>query len=71
MYRCNRCHAVVAPRTPARRVVVETRLVEHPYRKGAGVRIVDGKQKKYDDPGGTGSQIAREEVVCPACAEKS
>jgi hypothetical protein len=71
MYRCERCLAVVPPRTPARRLVVETRLVEHPYRKDAGVRIVDGKPKKYDDPGGSGSQIAREQIVCPWCAEKS
>lgn len=71
MYRCDRCHTVVPPRTPARRLVVETRIVEHPYRMGAGERLVDGKRKKYDDPGGTGSQIVREQVVCPACADKS
>jgi hypothetical protein len=33
--------------------------------------LADGKPKKYDDPGGTGSQIVHEEVVCPSCAEKS
>ena len=70
MYRCERCRSVVPPRTPAKRLVVQTRVVEHPYRKEAGVRIVDGKLKKYDDPGGTGTQIVREEVVCSACAER-
>ncbi len=50
---------------------METRVIQHPYRKGAGVRMVDGKPKKYDDPGGTGTQIVREQVVCPACAEMS
>jgi len=71
MFRCQRCQAVVPSHIPAKRLVVETRVVEHPYRKAAGVRLVDGKEKAYDDPGGTGTQIVREEVVCLACSEKN
>jgi len=70
MFRCERCLVVVPPCTRAHRLVVETRVVDHPYRKQAGLRVVDGKRKEYDDPGGTGPQVVREQVVCPACAVK-
>jgi hypothetical protein len=30
----------------------------------------DGRPKTTDDPGGTGSEIVREVLVCPSCFEE-
>lgn len=72
MYRCQSCSCVAPPRTPARRIVVETRPKTYPSRAAVN-RVVrkppDGKRKvEYmHDPGGTGNEIVREIVVCPHC----
>jgi hypothetical protein len=63
---------VVPLHTPCRRLVVQTRLFRFPFRANANrvVRLVNGKpkEKRTDDPGGAGSQIVREVIACPRCA---
>lgn len=61
------------PRTPATRIVVQTRLVQFPYRVKANrvFRLDEAgkrKEREIDDPGGTGQQIVRELTACPTCA---
>jgi hypothetical protein len=72
MYRCQFCRCVVPPRTPCQRVILQTRVVESPYRSRANrfVRIEKGKPKTFfaDDPGGSGVEIVHEIVACPRCA---
>jgi hypothetical protein len=68
MYRCEFCEVNVPPQTPARRIVVETRVVEHPYRKNAIPTVINGRHKWVDDPGGRGTQIIKEKLACPECA---
>lgn len=73
MYRCNLCQQVVPPRTPANRLVVETRERVFPHRSNAQHVKQAGKKKKRtrDDPGGVGTQIVQEILVCPTCAAES
>jgi hypothetical protein len=64
---------VVPPRTPAQRVVVQTRVKKYPFRPKANrvVRLSENGKPKVtfvDDPGGVGREVAYELVVCPACA---
>jgi hypothetical protein len=73
MYRCDVCDSVVPANTPAERVTVETRVIEHPHRPKAHwqpPRPPATKGKRVDDPGGTGTAIVREAIVCARCAEK-
>ncbi|HJL49645.1 MAG TPA: hypothetical protein RMG45_27550, partial [Polyangiaceae bacterium LLY-WYZ-15_(1-7)] len=70
MYRCELCNAVQAPRTPAVKVVVETRPAEYPSRPKAHKMRIGRKLKSFDDPGGAGYEIAREAFACPRCAEE-
>ena len=70
MYRCEFCKSVIAPNTPSRRVVVETRPALYPYRAKVNRLVKKGRERmKPDDPGGTGHEIVRECVACPKCAE--
>lgn len=59
-YKCESCQQVMPRGTPARCVVAETREHEHPRRAKANR---DGS----DDPGGKGTQIVKERIVCPRC----
>jgi rubredoxin len=70
VYRCELCLASVAPRTPAIRVVLESRPRSYPFRRDAHAYRDkrSGTLKVKDDPGGTGWEIAREALICPACA---
>lgn len=73
MYRCQVCGSVVPPRTPCRRLVVQTRPARYPYRQEVNrvVRVTpDGKVKEKftDDPGGAGEETVREVTACPRCA---
>ncbi|MEX1231563.1 MAG: hypothetical protein WEB58_15045 [Planctomycetaceae bacterium] len=73
MYRCEKCGVLVPPRTPANRLVIETREKHYPYRSKANrVAYIDEKGKHkidyVDDPGGTGLEIVQELNVCPKCA---
>src|SRR5262249_17869406 len=74
MYRCQMCGAVVPPRTPCHRLVVQTRPARYPFRPEVNRvgRWVNGKPKERwtDDPGGSGPQVFREVNACPACANR-
>lgn len=75
MYRCQTCNRVVPPRTPAHRLVAESRRAAYPFRPEVH-RVVyytlDGKKKvKFiNDKGGFGVEVAKEMVVCPHCANQ-
>jgi rubredoxin len=72
MYRCEVCGEVVDPGIPARKRVVETRDRTYPRRNDAGGRPAEPKgqrSQRKGDPGGTGHEIVREQLVCPECAE--
>jgi hypothetical protein len=73
MFRCQLCGELVPPRTSAQRIVVSTRVKKFPFRSQANriVRLNEKGKRKVtfvDDPGGLGSEIVRELMVCPACA---
>ena len=72
MFVCEVCGSVAPPCTPCNRVAVETREVEYPRRKEAHWHppSTGGKGKWIDDPGGSGTEIARELSVCGPCAAK-
>lgn len=60
MYRCQACKKCPGPRVSMRRVVVQTRAVEYPFRKNA-----NGEGR--DDNGGRGVEAVAELELCPAC----
>ena len=73
MFICQVCGGVVAPRTPAARVVARRRPKQYPHRHAVHPHVyfdVNGKKKLrwYDDPGGVGWEIDREVLACPPCA---
>src|SRR6266542_2709728 len=73
-FRCEICGMSVPPRTRLQRLVTDTRDKRYPARAAAN-RVVEqagGKRRVVwkDDPGGVGSEIAREVPVCPTCASK-
>jgi hypothetical protein len=73
MFRCQLCGVAVGPRVRAARIIVKRRVKQYPFRKEANTvyrpdRDGKMKEKKIDDPGGTGWEIAREARACPACA---
>lgn len=74
VYRCQQCDAVVPAGTPRHLVVIETRAVIYPPRKGAH-RIKrrtgdpgSGPYRYIDDEGGRGREIVRTQIVCPDCS---
>lgn len=69
MYRCELCQEVVAPRTKTIRIPVETRAKQYPNRTKT-VNAGRGRKKEVTVHGGTGFEIVREIVICPACAVK-
>ena len=73
MFRCDVCDCVVPANTPSNSIVVETRPVEYPLRpKVHWIPPKDGQKGKWiDDPGGHGTEIAREQRVCPQCAARA
>ena len=68
MYRCESCREVVAAGVKQVREVVEVRVHQHPAREEVNRVVKNGRVKWRDDPGGFGTQIVRERVVCPGCA---
>jgi hypothetical protein len=75
MYVCQICQKTVLPRTPANRIITETRARHYPRRSNANP--VSRKRKsgrtndpRKDDPGGVGYEIVREIIVCPVCAQR-
>jgi hypothetical protein len=75
MFRCEQCQQVVGPNVKSVRVVVQTRVVQHPPRHDAfWVKQPRGRKwvwKRVDDPGGVGTQISRETMLCPSCARRA
>jgi hypothetical protein len=76
MFRCQLCQQVVPAGTPSRHLVVQTRQKSYPFRSRVNriIRLTDtGKHKEVflDDPGGAGTEIARELIVCPSCAQQN
>jgi len=71
MYRCEICRNLISPNVPSHNVVVETRPVQYPQRRDANRFTKNRKVEKRDDPGGSGVEIVREVIACPACALKS
>jgi len=76
MFRCDVCASLAPPRTSCNRLVAETRPADYPARAkahwhppragGSG-----GSGKWTDDPGGHGTEIARELRACAPCAAKA
>jgi len=67
MFDCQICRSMIGRGIPSKRVVVETRLVRHPFRPE--VHPIPFKKGKFsDDRGGVGPQIVREAIACPGCA---
>lgn len=64
MFDCGVCGKFSKPGEKAERRVVETRKIVYPFR--AAVHPIK-RQKPKDDPGGTGTAIVKEVLVCPAC----
>ena len=67
MYRCQQCGRKSDPHEPAFHKVLETRTKTYPYRSNCN----KGKPEvlsSYDDPGGQGTEIVREILVCGSCA---
>jgi hypothetical protein len=70
MFRCQLCSCVVPPRTRVRRLVLKRRTRQYPARSRVNLVVRDGKKYHTDDPGGEGHEVAREVLVCPACARR-
>ena len=70
MFRCQVCRKVVAPSTRPIRHVVETRERQYALRPKANRFERDGRERRSDDPGGTGREIVREVLLCGSCAEE-
>jgi hypothetical protein len=68
MYRCDRCTEAVAPGVKQQRAVAQDAPARYPPREKAYRRKVKKRLKWFDDPGGTGRRIVREEALCPTCA---
>jgi hypothetical protein len=62
MFRCARCNEVIGPGVASHRVVVQRREKRYEPR----YKLQKGK-KKWDDPGGEGWEIVRENTVCVDC----
>ncbi|GAB4160405.1 MAG: hypothetical protein Tsb009_37710 [Planctomycetaceae bacterium] len=77
MFRCQSCNTVVPPRTRSQKIVVQTRQriyeprgVDPSERRGGRGRGRSTRKKQAYDKGGQGTEIVRELMVCPNCAEK-
>lgn len=68
MYNCEICKQSVPRRTKAIRIPVKTRVRQYPSQQKEIFKR--GESKMITVPGGTGTEIVHEIVVCPACAEK-
>ena len=56
-FKCENCNKTSKPGEKATRIVVTTREVIHPARPDA------------EDPGGKGTQIVKEKMICIRCKE--
>jgi hypothetical protein len=70
VFRCQLCWRAVPANVAAASRVVETRPREYPARPKANRFKREGREKHSDDPGGIGTEIARELMLCPDCARE-
>lgn len=70
MYKCSICGNHSEPGETQHKVVVATRMHDHPPRDDAYPRrmTATGEKVARDDPGGRGPQIEREVNACSHCA---
>jgi hypothetical protein len=71
MYRCEVCGQVVGAGNPAHKRIVEIRERDYSPRPEAGGgqnKPSAGRRRRRGDPGGTGHEIVREQLVCETCA---
>jgi hypothetical protein len=74
MYKCELCGRVVEPGQPAIKRVVETRVREYAPRQnpnGKPPKRQDRSRKRNGDPGGTGTEIVQEQLLCASCSESA
>lgn len=77
MFRCQQCDTVVPAGTRSNKIVTQTRSKVYESRgpdpserRGRYPRGRGRPKKKEYDRGGTGTEIVREIMVCPKCAEE-
>jgi DNA-directed RNA polymerase subunit M/transcription elongation factor TFIIS len=75
MFKCQNCGNVVPPKTKCRKIILQSRTKEYPYRSKCNKGYVNKgkffKERDHaDDHGGSGKEIAKEIMVCPECATK-
>ena len=63
MFICRKCGTLIGPKVSMNKVVVKTEAKDHPARKYLH------KGLEVTDPGGTGTQIVKEEGCCKECAK--
>jgi hypothetical protein len=70
MFRCEICGKVTSPGTSAHKVVREVRERFYSERSTANSHGGGGARKgrRRKDPGGSGHEIVREQLLCPQCA---
>lgn len=69
MYRCEACNTVVPPRTPAQKVVLETR--PKTYRNLPKPKKAKKRRRDMNDGEGrfsSGTEIVHEALLCGGCA---
>lgn len=65
MFKCGICKQSSSAREKVRRVVVETRNAVYPRIHDAHYyKDREGTWRKKDDPGGVGTEIVREMLIC-------
>jgi hypothetical protein len=67
MYRCEKCGKIVPPGKRCKKIIAQTKVMNHPYRNGANATKVEDRWEYTDDIGGQGQQIVKELKVCEAC----
>jgi len=71
MFICQSCGNATAPNTRCNKIVIQEKVVIHPFRARANrIRFTDGRWEDTPDMGGKGSQIVREISVCVNCIDK-
>jgi hypothetical protein len=70
MFNCQNCQNTSPANSKAHHIVIEKRTKIYPWRKSVHRVIRHEKEVWEDDYGGEGWEIARELIVCEACALK-
>jgi hypothetical protein len=74
MFKCQICGTTSQPRSPAHKIVIETRATKYPFREKINPCWKwKGDHRKFvrtNDAGGRGQECVREVIACAACAAK-